>query len=167
MSQEKIALSGRAKALLGLGGAAALLGAGGAGYAAGKHRHEPGSPFGVQIGGRQAMFSGPRHALGDLREGLEEYQRGELGPAEIQQMVQEAQGSGINLKMASEVGKRRARSFADEMSKIAQTCAQSLVEAGLLSKEAAAPYLQGTRDLQKCAQMFKTVGVAAFLADNA
>ena len=166
MSREKLALSGRAAALLGAGGLAALGIGGGAGYAAGKHRYEPGDPFGIQAGGGKAIFGGPRYALDELRDDLEDYQRGELGPAEIQQMVQEAQGSGVNMKMASETGKRRARSFADEMSKVAATCATTLLEAGLISKKAAAPYLKGCHDLQKCAQMFRTVGVAAYLAEN-
>lgn len=167
MSQEKVALSPRVTKILkgmGIAGAGGLVG-GGIGYAGGKHRYEPVSQEYGDPMGQSLAFVGPRHAVDDLSEGIEEAQAGELGPAEMQQLLEEAQMSGVNLKTANDRGRIRARSFLKEAAKLGSSCALKLRESGYLSKEAAAPFIRGTYDLQKLAQIFRAVGVAARLED--
>lgn len=180
MGQEKTALrfpnlSGGAKKLLGLGAAAGGAAAAGAGgYGLGRRSnelilHQYNTPQGASL-----YVEGPRDLVEDFQDGVEEVQTGERDPMELEGMVEQAEQGGVDFMMdygggfkgASARGRIRARSLSKEASKLASFCAKSMVESGMLSKEAAQPFIDGTHDLRKCARLFETVGVAAYLHDN-
>jgi len=152
---------------LGIGaGAAGLAGMGAVGgHALGKHRYQPAM---MQMGPASAI--GPRHALVELQEDLQEADEAD----ELRDAFEDASEDGVmmlrtaGVKTAAEKGQHMAREFVREMAKIAAVCAYDLHELGMLSTDVAEPFVTGeVTDIEKMANIFTAVGVASALTEAA
>lgn len=156
---EKTALGGpwaRRAALLGIGGG---LGAAG-GYAYGRHRFAPQSLSMThpETGEYMGDLTGPGYAVRDLEDELSAAQQDGSYEA-LDQVMNEAQARGVAFKGASERrGRRVARSFLQELSKLASTCVPDLQAAEVIDEKTASDFTVGVYDMYKLASFFRLHG---------
>jgi len=165
VNMEKRAFNPRLLAAL---GGAGLGGAGLGALLAGKIQANRYEPSRMPLGG--GAVYGPNYALEDFAD-----EAGDAdGPDALQEALRELQESGavydpydeMVYKGASDRGAQRARTFIDELSKIAAATLNVLREEGVVSPQVAAEFnKRAGLDVTKLAGVFTAFGAASAIAD--